>query len=173
MLDSFKAGKYSAMSCFPGTYDLSLQTLITIITFIINVGGDMKETFVVSAKMTGDLRNLKTGVTVKYFQCNWGGSSRKNGEGSRRGKKQSNYLFFTETKCSLVNFPTTKVMQLFHVVAGLIKIESNCTATATTTLSILSYGSIKAEAVLTHYGHDKELQHIRVTNWKKTSRDCS
>ena len=30
MLDSFKAGKYSAMSCFPGTYDSSLQTLIKI-----------------------------------------------------------------------------------------------------------------------------------------------
>lgn len=45
---------------------------------------------------------------------------------------------------------------MFHVTAGSIKIDTNCTATMT--VSILSDGSVKAEAILTHYGHDKELQ---------------
>ena len=34
------------------------------------------------------------------------------------------------------------------------------------TISILSDGSVKADAVLTHYGHRKELQHTRVTKRK-------
>ena len=35
------------------------------------------------------------------------------------------------------------------------------------TVSVLSDGSIKADVVLTHYGHEKELQHIRVTKQRR------
>ena len=64
-----------------------------------------------------------------------------------------------------MNFPTTKVTQLFHGIAGSCKIERNCTATMT--VSILPDGSVKADAILTHYGHHKELQHTRVTKRKR------
>ena len=42
------------------------------------------------SKLTGDKRNPETGITVKYFQCNRGGSVKTKGEGSRRGKTQGN-----------------------------------------------------------------------------------
>ena len=41
-------------------------------------------------KLTGYKRNPETGITVKYSQCNRGGSVKTKGEGSRRGKTQGN-----------------------------------------------------------------------------------
>lgn len=48
---------------------------------------------------------------------------------------------------------------------GSCKIEANCTASMT--VSVLSDGSIKADVVLTHSGHKKELQHICVTKQRR------
>ena len=45
------------------------------------------------SKMTGDKIISETGVTVKYLQCNRGGSNRKSGEGTRRGRMQGNSIF--------------------------------------------------------------------------------
>ena len=39
-------------------------------------------------KVTGDKVNHDSGVTLKYFQCNRGGTKRKTKEGSRRGEMQ-------------------------------------------------------------------------------------
>ena len=60
-----------------------------------------------------------------------------------------------------MKFQTIKVTQLFAHIAGSCKIRRNCTTAMA--VSILSDGSLKADAVLTHYGHRKELQYTHVT----------
>ena len=67
-----------------------------------------------------------------------------------------------------MKFQRVKVTQLFAHIAGSCKIGRNCTAAMT--VSILSDGSVKADAVLTHYGHRKELQHTRVTKRKRQEK---
>ena len=63
-----------------------------------------------------------------------------------------------------MKFQRVKVTQLFAHIVGSCKIGRNCTAAMT--ISIPSDGSVKNDAVLTHYGHRKELQHTRVTKRK-------
>ena len=48
---------------------------------------------------------------------------------------------------------------------GSCKIEHNCTASITATIS--NDSSVSAEVVLTHYGHDKEIQHLRLPKGKR------
>ena len=114
--------------------------------------------------MAGDKRDPETGVTVTRSTSSATevvepGRMEKDLEG---GKCKVITCSSQKQNCCLVNFPTTKVTQLFHVIAGLIKIERSCSARMT--ISILSNGSVKAKAILTHYGHNKELQHMHVTN---------
>ena len=61
--------------------------------------------------------------------------------------------------------PPKNVIQMFYDIAGSCKIERNCTATMTVT--IFPDKSVKADAILTHYGHQKELQHIRISKRKR------
>ena len=48
---------------------------------------------------------------------------------------------------------------------GSCKIQHNCTASITATIS--NDSSVSAEVVLTHYGHDKEIQHLRIPKGKR------
>lgn len=43
--------------------------------------------------MTGDKVHPETGVTVRYFQCNRGGTNRKQGQGIRGERMQGEYLY--------------------------------------------------------------------------------
>ena len=48
---------------------------------------------------------------------------------------------------------------------GSCKIGNNCTATVTTTTK--SNGFVHVDVCYTHYGHKKELQHLRIPNWRR------
>ena len=50
---------------------------------------------------------------------------------------------------------------LSYEIAGSCKIDRNCTASMTVT--ILPDKSLKVDAILTHYGHEKELKHLHIT----------
>lgn len=52
-----------------------------------------------------------------------------------------------------------------YEIAGSCKIDRNCTASMTVT--ILADKSLKVNAILTHYGQEKELQHLRITKRKR------
>lgn len=56
------------------------------------------------SKVTGDKVNHKTGVTVKYFQCNRGGTKRKTKEGSRREKMQGTTILSNKLLKSIQEF---------------------------------------------------------------------
>ena len=54
---------------------------------------------------------------------------------------------------------------LSYEISGSCKIDRNCTASMTVT--ILADKSLKVDAILTHYGHEKELLHLRITKRKR------
>ena len=56
------------------------------------------------SKVTGDKVNHKTGITVKYFQCNRGGTKRKTKEGSRWEKMQGTTILSNKLLKSIREF---------------------------------------------------------------------